>query len=187
MLTSSQAKHHGLIISAHFDSGLFICDSKNGSLYEVFSGEAVWRANESDSLTRGLAVAGDYIFIGNSIKANRKERKWMTGGIWIVDRKSLNTIDILKLPGSGEVYDIRVIGSIDECHNDQIIEEENIWAISWVSRILASTYQFRRTHPLFQRDWLPLSVMIRSVQMSERLRNWMVRSFQNTRRKGMIR
>jgi hypothetical protein len=169
-----------------FDSGLITCDTKNGGLYELFSGGTIWKANESDSLTRGLAMAGDFIFIGNSIKANRKERKWLTGGIWIVDRKSLKTVDLLKLPGSGEVYDIRVIGTLDECHNDQIIEEKSIWAITYISRILASTYKFRRTHPTFQREWLPQSVMVRSIQMSVRLRNWMIRTFQKTRRKGMI-
>lgn len=170
-----------------FDSGLIICNSKDGSLYELFSGETIWKANENDSLTRGLAVAGDYLFIGKSKKADRKDRKWMTGGVWIIDRKSLRTLDFLEMPGSGEVYEIRVIGSLDDGHNNEVIKAETISAITRVSQIVTSAYQLRRTHPAYQRDWLPLSIAVRSVQMAERWRNWTIRAWQNAGRQGMTK
>ena len=33
-------------------------------------------------------------------------RYWTTGGVWIVDRKTLKTIDKIILPGSGEVREV---------------------------------------------------------------------------------
>lgn len=97
--------------------GKVICDSKHGSLYEVDSGETIWKADEQPIVSRGLAVTNDYIFVGCSEYGDRGARKWNNGGLWIIDRHSLKTIDKVIFPGSGCVNEIRLIDEPDECHN----------------------------------------------------------------------
>lgn len=147
--------------------GLVICNTKNGSLYEVTSGETIWLAEDKSALTRGLAVHQDYIFIGRSTLSTRKQRYWTSGGVWIVDRKTLKTIDKIILPGSGEVREIRLVGVPDECHNSTIITPSMVASIKRVSKPVDAAYNFRKTRPSFQQDIPVLSQLIRSRQIIE--------------------
>ena len=148
--------------------GLVICNSKQSSLYEVSSGETIWRSNEEARITRGLAASDDYIFVGCSMHSERRERYWKTGGIWIIDRKTLKTMGKLPLPGSGDVHEIRLIGIPDECHNDQVITLDNLICINKVSSFINLAFKLRKTSPLFQRDLFPISPLIRTFQMTAR-------------------
>jgi len=148
--------------------GLVICNSKAGTLYEVLSGETLWTPKEKGVMTRGLAVSDDYIFVGCSLHNERKERYWKDGGIWIVDRKTLTTIDKITIPGSGDVHEIRLVGVPDECHNDQVIPLAKLSSIRNVSPLIAWAYRLRKSHPTFRRDIFPVSQVVRTVQMTAR-------------------
>jgi hypothetical protein len=147
-------------------------------LYELNSGEPIWRANEEGALTRGLAASEDYIFVGYSTHNPRKERYWKTGGIWIIDRKSLKTIDKLNMPGSGDVQEIRIVGATDECHNNQVFSKENVSSFTRISPLIASAYYLRRKFPIFQRDLPPISVPVRATQVISRWRKQIIQKRQ---------
>lgn len=148
--------------------GMVVCNSKHGSLYEVSSGETIWQSNKEAVMTRGLAASEDYVFVGYSTYAERKERYWKTGGVSIIDRKTLKTIANIPLPGSGDVQEIRLIGVPDECHNDQVITHDKLLSINRVSPFIALAYKLRKTFPLFQQNLFPISHMVRAAQMAVR-------------------
>lgn len=104
---------HNIWVGEH---GTVICDSKGGSLVSVETGETLWKAEEPRVITRGLAVVGDHLYIGRSEYGDRSERKRNDGGVWIVDRKTLRTLDCHRFPGSGCVNEVRGISGLDECH-----------------------------------------------------------------------
>lgn len=97
------------------EHGMVICDSKNGSLYEVHSGEMLWKADEP-IITRGLAATDDYIFVGRSEFGNRISRKFSAGGFWVVDRKTLKTVDKYVFPHTGCTIEVRPLDVFDHCH-----------------------------------------------------------------------
>lgn len=148
--------------------GLVICDSKHGSLYEVSSGETIWRSDDPQAFTRGLAVSDDYIFVGSSIYQERKERFWKSGKLWILDRKTLRLLDEIPLPGSGDIYDLRLVGQMDECHNGEVIERSDLEMIRRRSFVIQAAYRLRQRYPSLQRDMFPLSQLVRSAQIIPR-------------------
>lgn len=111
------------------EHGNIICNSKHGSLYDIQTGETLWQASEKPIFTRGIAATEDYIIVGRSEYAKRKDRTCNTGGIWILDRHTLDTLETIKFPGSGCINDIRLISGIDDCHNGVPFKSE------WLSMI----------------------------------------------------
>ncbi|MBU0512078.1 MAG: hypothetical protein KKD28_02385 [Chloroflexi bacterium] len=160
--------------------GWVTCNSKQGSLQDVSTGETIWASNEEGVMTRGLAVSEDHIFIGYSLHNERKERYWKNGGVWIVDRKTLKTVEKILFPGSGDVHEIRLVGVPDECHNDQVIPLERLDSIRSLSPLIGWAYELRKTRPSFRRDVFPVSQLVRTTQMSVRWR----KSFQRTVSRG---
>src|SRR3989337_741885 len=114
---------HNIFICEH---GMIICDSRNGSLYEIISGETVWKADEPFVITRGLAANDDYIFVGRSEYGNRLSRRWSDGGFWILDRKTLKTVERVKLHRTGCINELRLFNSEDECHKAPLLDPEMI-------------------------------------------------------------
>lgn len=110
--------------------GLVTCDSRFGRLHEVRSGEAIWAADEDDVITRGLAVGADHLFVGRSEFGERGERLVNAGGLWIVDRKTLTTVERLHFPGIGCVNEIRLIDGPDECHNGEPFDDRLLAGLS---------------------------------------------------------
>ena len=111
------------------DMGIVVCNSKHGKLTEISTDTTLWTAKKPQSISRGLAVNEDYIFIGRSEWGQRGERHFNSGGIWILDRKTFKEIELLNLPGSGCVNDIRLIDCSDECHNGHPFDESMISSI----------------------------------------------------------
>lgn len=99
--------------------GLVICDSRSGGLREVRSGETIWTAEDEGAIARGLAVSADHLFIGRSESSGRHGRLVNDSGLWIVDRKTLTTVEQLRFPGLGCVNEIRLLDQADECHNGE--------------------------------------------------------------------
>ncbi len=148
--------------------GLVICDSRHGSLYDVISGETIWKSDEPKAFTRGLAATKDFIFVGCSVYQERKERYWKSGKVWILDRKTLRMLDEIPLPGSGDVQELRIVGEIDECHNGEVIEKKGLETIRRRSLIIQASYRLRQKYPALQREVFLLSQLVRGVQILPR-------------------
>jgi hypothetical protein len=155
--------------------GLLICNSSQHSLYDVASGQDIWQAGDDTMITRGLAATEDHIFVGQSIYAERKERYWKSGGVWIIDRKTLETLDRIPLPGSGDVQEVRLVGAPDDCHNGEVIEPEYLSSVRRISGFIAAAYHLRKRYPFLQKNVFPVSQLVRTAQMTARWK----RSLQN--------
>lgn len=112
------------------ECGLVVCDSGRGSLREVRSGETIWSCGEERTVTRGLAVGEEHLFIGRSGFADRGERLVNDGGLWVVDRARLTTVEQLRFAGSGCVNEIRLLDGPDECHNGEPFDERLLAGLS---------------------------------------------------------
>jgi hypothetical protein len=110
--------------------GLVVCDSGGGSLYEVCSGETLWSSGEARTVSRGLAVNEDHLFVGRSEYGDRKERLLKDGGVWIVDRATLRTVEQLRFAGSGCVNEVRLLDGPDECHNGEPFDDRLLAGLS---------------------------------------------------------
>lgn len=150
------------------DLGIVICNSKFGSLHEVQSGETIWDSGQKNVMTRGLAVSDEYVFVGRSMYSERKTRSWKTGGLWIIDRKTWKTLDAFTFPGSGDVQEIRLIDTPDECHNEQIISRSSLGLFNTTSGLINWAYRLRKSHPSLQDDLFPFSQLVRFSQMIPR-------------------
>jgi hypothetical protein len=148
--------------------GLLICNSKQRSLYDAISGKNIWQAGEEITITRGLAASEDYIFVGQSNYAERKERYWKSGGIWVIDRKTLKTLDRICLPGSGDVQEIRLVDIPDDCHNGQLFSLDSLSNIKKISPFIALSYELRKKYTFLQRNIFPMSQLVRAAQMAGR-------------------
>jgi len=127
------------------EHGLVICDSKNGSLYEVHTGETLWKA-DIPIITRGLAATDDYIFVGSSEFGNRHSRKYSEGGVWVVDRKTLQTVDRFIFPGTGCTVEVRLLDEYDHCHQGPVMSPgfSDIIKESYLSKIVEDKYKALR-------------------------------------------
>jgi hypothetical protein len=150
--------------------GMVICNSRNGSLLEVTSGDTIWQFDQDQVMSRGLAVTDEYIFVGISQFGNRLERYWKTGGICVIDRKTFKMIDMVEIPGSGDIQEIRIIGEKDYCHNDQIISPGIVKNLEVVSPFLSFAYNLRKKYPSLQKNIYPVSVLVKAINVFERHR-----------------
>lgn len=151
--------------------GFVTCNSRHGSLVEISSGETLWSSDIPDLITRGLAVSEDHIFIGGSGMNVRKDRYWKNGHLWIVDRKTLKTLNRFTFPGSGDVHDIRIIGAPDACHNHQTIPHKAISQIEDVNRWIELFYGMRKAFPFLRKDVFLVSPLLRALQLINRKRS----------------
>jgi hypothetical protein len=83
----------------------------------MISGEVVWSSGDGTSLSRGLAVGKDHILIGDTDRASRVDRNLAGGGVYIVDRATMRTIDFIDFGNNGGTSEVRLLGEADECHN----------------------------------------------------------------------
>lgn len=104
--------------------GLVICDSRSGRLHEVRSDESIWAPDEKGVITRGLAVGDEHLFVGHSEFGGRGDRTVNDGGLWVIDRATLTTVERFRFSGSGCVNEIRLIDGLDECHNGEPFDEQ---------------------------------------------------------------
>jgi hypothetical protein len=160
--------------------GMVICDSQNGGLYEVLSGKTIWKTKERTLMTRGLAVSDDFIFVGRSLFNENKDRYWKDGGIWILDRKTLQIVDTIILPGIGDVREIRLVGAQDACHNGQMINHQDLIPLKQISPTVQWSYRLVKRYGFLRRSFFPMSQIVRAAQMIRRVRNSLYRMIQNS-------
>lgn len=148
----------------HEENDLMICNSREGSVYNVDLGKEVWKSPEARVLTRGVALSDDYVFIGRSEYGTRKSRKVSNGGVYVLDRKTYKMLDLIKLKGSGVVYELRILGQRDFAHNDSVMPISHATKLKNVSkqdalmnaiRIPNRFYTFRRNLKLLKSKFKP--------------------------------
>ncbi len=110
--------------------GLVICDSYSGRLHEARSDQPLWAAGEEGAITRGLAVSPSHLFVGHSEPGGRGERRVNDGGLWVIDRATLSTVERFRFAGSGCVNEIRLLDGQDEGHNGEPFDERLLASIS---------------------------------------------------------
>jgi hypothetical protein len=163
------------------EMGMVICDSKNGCLQEVKSGKTIWKSDEQPVMTRGLAISKDHIFVGRSFHNPRLERFWQDGGFWILDRHTLQVIEKIVLPGVGDIHEIRLVGSPDACHNDQVLTLEDLAPLKRLSPIIELAYHLRKSSPSLRRNFFPMSQLVRGAQLAGRLRTSLKQAFKKNK------
>jgi len=102
------------------DGRLLVCDSLNGSLVAGLTGETLW-SNGATGMTRGLAASEEHLFVGWSSFADRDNRANSSGGIWILERATLQAIECVDLPNLGGVNEIRIVDVPDSCHHGFVL------------------------------------------------------------------
>lgn len=96
---------------------MIVCNFKNASLDDISSGEVLWKSPERNVFPRGLASAQGLVFVGQSKITGRGGRASSHGGIWVLEKQSWQIIDFIPLPFSGNIHEIRVLDSADDCHH----------------------------------------------------------------------
>lgn len=90
--------------------------SLTGELRSMITGDVLWSSGDGTSMSRGLAVGKDHILIGDSDRASRVDRNMAGGGVYIVDRPTMKTIDFIDFGYNGGTSEVRLLGEADECH-----------------------------------------------------------------------
>jgi hypothetical protein len=104
---------HNIWVDA--SGNMLTCHSASGELLEIKTNEVIWRG--SAFYSRGLAVSSDLIIIGDTEIAMREDRKHSQCGLWLIDRRSLKTIDYITLGPYGSCHEIRLLDVPDEAHH----------------------------------------------------------------------
>ncbi len=129
-------------------AGPVVCDSRNGKLHDVRSGETIWAAGEPGVISRGLAVSEDHLFVGRSEPSTRHGRLFNDGGLWVVDRETLQTVEELRFAGLGCVNEVRLLDGVDETHNGEPFHDGMLDALFNVARrsdrVRGPSSRFRR-------------------------------------------
>jgi hypothetical protein len=97
------------------DGRMISCNSPSGELVDIKSDEVIWRGAAVHS--RGLAVSRDHIILGDSEIGKRENRVYSQTGLWLIDRRSMKTLDYIPLGPYGVVFDIRLLDVPDEAHH----------------------------------------------------------------------
>ena len=115
---------------ALIDGKLLICNSKGSSLIDGISNKVLWKPKDDDSLTRGLCVTDDRIYVGRSPRASRADRtkfRGSSGGFWTLDRKTYKELDYTPIPNLTHINEMRVLDLLDYAHNGIIFNSENVY------------------------------------------------------------
>ena len=104
---------HNIFVDA--TGNMLTCSSNSGELLDIKSNQVIWSG--SASFLRGLAVTTEMIVVGDSEIASYKNRNTTQCGLWLIDRKSLKTLDYVPLGHYGACHDVRILDVADEAHN----------------------------------------------------------------------
>ena len=96
---------------------IYTLSSFTGELRSMLTGNVAWSSGDSTSMVRGLAVGKKYIIIGDTDRVSRVDRNKAGGGVYIIDRSTMKTMEYIDFGYNGGVCDIRILNESDECHN----------------------------------------------------------------------
>ena len=125
------------------EHGTVLCNSMDGSLIDAEKGEVIWKAAESPIFTRGIIATEGYIIVGRSEIGSREERKNNNGGLWILARKSMKTIDKYIFKGSGVVNEIRLIDGKDDAHISTPFKKEWLQTIKNTANKCTNKFKYQ--------------------------------------------
>ncbi|CAN7746599.1 hypothetical protein LJR029_005226 [Caballeronia sp. LjRoot29] len=95
------------------------CHSEAGSLIDLNNNTVLWDSG-SPVYTRGLAVAADFVLVGESQKTERASRRHSMSGLWLLDRKTWKALDYFCLGSYGAVHEVRLLNVKDEAHHGHL-------------------------------------------------------------------
>ncbi len=95
------------------------CASHEGGLANAYDGAIVWSSGHN-IYTRGLAVADDVIVVGESAYTERVHRDHSVSGLWLVDRRTMRSLDYIYLGPFGGVHEVRLIDVPDHAHHGHV-------------------------------------------------------------------
>lgn len=99
---------------------ILICNTRNGSIDNAYTGEVLWKDSDPEILTRGLACSGEHVFVGRSTAGDRDERDFSPSSIAILNRKSWKLEDTIEFPFAGNIHEVRILDEADECHHGHV-------------------------------------------------------------------
>lgn len=102
------------------DNLIYTCSSQTHSLlvYDLNTNSLV-KDIKLGYWLRGIGITDDYIVLGStSVSGNREGRLTGDSEVYLLDRPSLNIIDIKTLKNTGSIYDLRLAGCEDYAHNN---------------------------------------------------------------------
>jgi hypothetical protein len=99
------------------DDEIYTLASLSGELRAMITGEVIWSSGDATSMVRGLAVGKSHILVGDSDKVSRADRSFAGGGVYVIDRSTMKTVDFIDFGHNGGVCEIRILDEHDECHN----------------------------------------------------------------------
>ncbi|SFU82417.1 hypothetical protein SAMN04489707_10248 [Paenacidovorax caeni] len=92
------------------------CHSESGSVIDLDEESPLWESGVA-MYTRGLAVSGDFVIVGESQKTGRDLRRSSLSGLWILDRSNWQAVDYLCLGPYGAVNEVHVLDQGDDAHH----------------------------------------------------------------------
>jgi hypothetical protein len=102
------------------DNLIYTCSSSSHALlvYDLNTNSVVKKVKLGYWL-RGIGISDDYVVLGStSVSGNRKGRLTGDSEVYLLDRKTLDIIDIKTLKDTGSIYDLRLAGCKDYAHNN---------------------------------------------------------------------
>jgi hypothetical protein len=99
------------------DEEIYTLSSFTGELRSLISQQIVWSSGDVTSMVRGLAVGKSHILIGDSDKASRADRNFAGGGVYVIDRSTMKTVNYIDFGYNGGTCEVRILDGHDECHN----------------------------------------------------------------------
>ena len=92
------------------------CDSETASVIDLENGCPLWES-AAQVFTRGLAASDDVVVVGESARTGRDLRGASAGGLWLIDRKTWQTLDYIFLGPYGAVHEVRLLNVPDHAHH----------------------------------------------------------------------
>jgi hypothetical protein len=99
------------------DDEIYTLSSFTGELRSMITQEVVWSSGDATSLLRGLAVGKTHILVGDSDRVARSDRNFAGGGVYVIDRSTMKTVDYVDFGYNGGTCEVRILDDHDECHN----------------------------------------------------------------------
>lgn len=141
---------HNIWVTA--DDQRISCDSENGRLIDLDCSIPLWESG-APIYTRGLAASEEYVLIGESQRANRKDRYYSSSGLWILDRRTWKSVDYLCLGPYGQVHEVRLLDVPDYAHHghifngiDLLIKQDARLQLS-DQRLKVASFAYEAKHP----------------------------------------
>ncbi|WP_347261729.1 hypothetical protein [Rudaea sp.] len=92
------------------------CHSEAGGLVELGTNRMLWESGGA-VYTRGLAASRDFVLVGESERAPRDQRGNSQSGLWMLDRRTWQTMDYFPLGPYGQVHEVRLLNVEDHAHH----------------------------------------------------------------------